>query len=112
MNTERNYPTEKEVSDIINILFPHWNNFGNDKTNLIVHHGAYDKYGERHADSIYTIQFKKPTKTTVEITIRFWDKGLQIWETEKESSKVQGNTEQFNLYRYLKSKNLLLIEKL
>jgi hypothetical protein len=69
---DRNFPTDEQVAQIIDILFPIWEHFGN-KKGLITHHGAYDSFGERHASSVYTIQFKKCTDVDTEI-IEFHEK--------------------------------------
>ena len=101
-----NYPSLKQVGEIIDILYPHWSHFGN-KEKLVTHHGEYDINKERHTESIYTIQFIECTDDKTEIYIRFWSSGVQIWEIKKGYSKTVTNTNQFDLYRYLKENNLL-----
>ena len=104
---DRNFPTDEQVAQIIDILFPIWEHFGN-KKGLITHHGAYDSFGERHASSVYTIQFKKCTDVDTEITIRFWLSGIQLWESKNGFSKLITNTEQFTLYKFLLENDLLM----
>ncbi len=103
---EYNYPSIKQVGEIIDILFPLWEHFGN-KESLVTHHGSYDKNGERHATSIYDIDFVKCTDATTTIKIRFWLSGIQIWEIKKGIFRLQTNTNQFELYKYLIKNNIL-----
>lgn len=101
-----NYPTITQVVEIIDILFPYLDHFGN-KESLVTHHGVYDKHGEKAITSIYDIDFIKCTDTDTTIKIRFWPNGIQIWEKKKGFSELITNTHQFDLCKYLIKNNIL-----
>jgi len=104
-----NLPTRQQAIKIIKILFPHYSHFDWEHFTNEIHIGEYGKDGWKHTDSLCTIEFQSPVFSERTIMIRFWESGIQIWENnrEKETSEVQPNTHQFDLYRYLKKESIL-----
>jgi len=104
-----NLPTRNQAIKIIKILFPQyshydWHNFKNE-----IYIGEYGSDGWKHTDSLCTIEFQSPTFSECTKMIRFWNSGIQIWETDKKTgvSTIEANTHQFDLYKYLKKDNIL-----